>query len=190
MATQSHRKFMSYEEFHALDRHGMITMLLDGEYIVAPSPVRRHQALDGRILFRLQTYLAANPAGEVYVAPLDVVLSKEAHRVIQPDVFFVAHDSPARWEEGILWGLPDLCVEVLSEDMNRYDKGKKFSYYDQYGARELWHVWQARPRIEVFRRDDAGRLLEVSDLGPGDRLATPLLPGFELDADALYADLP
>ncbi len=37
MATQSHRKFMTYEEFEALPRYGRITMLLDGEYIVSPS---------------------------------------------------------------------------------------------------------------------------------------------------------
>ncbi len=190
MATHSHRKFMTYEEFEALPREGMITMLLDGEYIVAPSPVRRHQELSARLFEAIRAYLRTSPIGEAYFAPLDVVLSKPAARVIQPDVFFVAAGPAERWEKGILAGMPDLAIEILSRDMNRYDKGRKLEYYDEYGIRELWHVHQQRPRIEVYRHSLVGPLARVLDLGAGDHLVTDLLPGFELALDGLYADLP
>ncbi|MBM3266943.1 MAG: Uma2 family endonuclease [Candidatus Sericytochromatia bacterium] len=190
MATQSHRSFMTYEEFAALPREGMITMLLDGEYIVAPSPVRRHQIILGRLHLELGLWLRAAGRGTLYLAPLDVVLSKAAARVIQPDIFYLTDDAPERWENGILLGMPDLAIEILSKNMNRYDKGRKLEYYDEYGTRELWHVHQERPKVEVYRRDPAGRLGVAATLGGGDRLETPLLPGFSLELALLYAELP
>ncbi len=191
MATQSHRKFMTYEEFEALPRHGMITMLLDGEYVVAPSPKRKHQILIGRIYLELGNFLKTHPLGDVYLAPLDVVLSKEAARVIQPDIFFIGKEKQDRlgdWE--IVHGMPDLAIEVLSGPTNRYDKGKKLQYYSEYGIPELWHVSQQRPCIEIYRSAKPGGLVAVAEARPGDRLTTPLLPDFELDVEALYRDLP
>ncbi|MBM3268399.1 MAG: Uma2 family endonuclease [Candidatus Sericytochromatia bacterium] len=190
MATQSHRKFMTYEEFEALPREGMITMLLDGEYVVLVSPTKRHQRIIGRLHLRLGNFLEAHPElGEVYLAPLDVVLSREARRVIQPDIFFISRERRDRAEGTLIEGMPDLAIEVLSRDANRYDKGKKLQYYDEYDTSELWHVWQDKPKIEVFRRDAAGRLRLALEVGRADLLQTPLLPGFELDTAALYRDL-
>jgi len=190
MATQSHRRFMSYAEFEALPREGMITMLLDGEYVVLPSPKPRHQSLVGEIFGSIWGHLKAHPIGVVFPAPLDVVLSEEAARVIQPDVFVILTEHESRVEEARIKGLPDLAIEVLSRDANRYDKGKKLQYYDEYGIGELWHVDQYRPRVEVYRRDPAGRLTVARALGPGDTLETPLLPGFALTLDALYRERP
>ncbi len=132
MATHSHPSFMSYEEFEALPREGMITMLLDGEYVVAPSPTKRHQVIIGRIHLEIGNFLRANRhLGEVLLAPLDVVLSKEARRVIQPDVFFIAKANARDDAIPVIHGMPDLAIEVLSGDTNRWDKGKKLQYYGE-----------------------------------------------------------
>ncbi len=187
MATQPHRR-MTYQEFDALPRYGMLTMLLDGEYIVLPSPKRPHARLVARLLQSLMNFLDAHPIGEAYAAPLDVVLSESAARVIQPDVFFVADQHLSHFDEARLRGMPDLAIEVLSRDANRYDKGKKLEYYDEYGIPELWHVHQDRPRIEIYRRDPPGRLRVAEAIGPGDTLRTPLLHDFELAIASLYRD--
>ena len=94
-----------------------------------------------------------------------------------------------RVDEARVEGMPDLAIEVLSRDANRYDKGKKLQYYDEYDVNELWHVWQDKQRIEVFRRHSAGRLRPAFEAREGDKLQTPLVPGFELDVDALYRGL-
>lgn len=191
MATQSHRNFMTYEEFEALPREGMITMLLDGEYVVAPSPKPKHQRLIDRIYLELGNFIRTHPLGEVLLAPLDVVLSKEAARVIQPDIFFLGNEKLGRLGDAeLIQGMPDLAIEVLSGDTNKYDRGKKLQYYAEYGVPELWHVHQKRPCIEIFRSTGPESLAKAQDAVPGDRLATPLLPGFELDVAALFQGLP
>lgn len=190
MATRSHQRLMTYEEFAALPREGMITMLLDGEYIQLPSPVDRHQELLGRLYLRIGNFLEDHPLGRVLLAPLDVVLSKPRARVIQPDLIFIPKADTSRYENGIIMGSPAFAIEVLSKDAKRYDLGKKLAYYNEYGTAELWHVHQGRPAIDVYRRDEQGSLVKALEVGPGDRLTTPFFPGFDLDVARLFADLP
>src|SRR5207247_3427948 len=87
--------------------------------------------------------------GRVGVAPLDVVLDRDANLVVQPDVLFVAADRLSIINRQI-WGAPDLVVEVLSFSTTAHDRGPKLVWYCQYGVRECWHVDAARLQISVF----------------------------------------
>ena len=54
--------------------------------------------------------------------------------------------------------------------------------------RELWLVDTPVSTVLVFRRSgpDSDRFDDDGELGPGDTLASPLLPGFELQVDAVF----
>ena len=62
------------DHYRALPPEAPRMELLDGEYVVAPSPSERHQSAVGTIYRALGNYLESNPLGKLYVAPLDVYL--------------------------------------------------------------------------------------------------------------------
>ena len=57
---------------------------------------------------------------------------------------------------------PTVIFEILSPSTEAYDRGKKLDFYHQVeSAREIVHVWQDEPRVEVHLRtphDDWGTL--------------------------------
>ena len=63
--------------------------LLDGEMIVAPSPISRHQRILFALSVALREFVTRQQGGEVFIAPLDVVLSN--YDVAQPDILFVSN---------------------------------------------------------------------------------------------------
>ena len=83
----------TYEDYLAFPDDGRRHELIDGEHFVTPAPVRRHQKLVVRLTFALEGWLREHPVGEVYVAPLDVILSDID--VVEPDLLFVSNERAA-----------------------------------------------------------------------------------------------
>jgi Uma2 family endonuclease len=86
--------------------------------------------------------------------------------------------------------VPDLVVEIRSPSTWRCDIGVKKANYERHGARELWLVDTAADVVFVFRRSRArAPRFDVSvDLGAGETLTSPLLPGFALAVGEIFAD--
>jgi Uma2 family endonuclease len=84
--------------------------------------------------------------------------------------------------------MPALAVEVRSPSTWRYDIGAKKSAYERNGLTELWLVDTSADEILVFRRSAAASpSFDVSlELGCGDTLSSPQLPGFTLALAALF----
>jgi Uma2 family endonuclease len=62
---------------------------------------------------------------------------------------------------------PQLIAEVLSDSIEKYDRGKKFEHYRQIDSlREYLLISQDRPHVELFTRDAGGQwtLSEVTGL--------------------------
>ena len=114
-----------------------------------PAPYFSHQAIVLRAARILCDHVEPRALGRVGVAPLDVVLDRDANLVVQPDVLFVATDRLSIINKQI-WGAPDLAVEVLSFSTTAHDRGPKLVWYCQYGVRECWHIDAARLQISVF----------------------------------------
>jgi len=84
---------------------------------------------------------------------------------------------------------PALVVEVRSPGTWRFDVGRKKQVYESAGARELWLVDTPVSTVLVFRRSgpDSVAFDDDGELGPGATLASPLLVGFEIEVDDLFA---
>src|ERR1700685_4096193 len=55
---------------------------------------------------------------------------------------------------------PTLLIEVLSPSTEAHDRGFKFLHYRQLESlQEYALVWQAEPRVEIFRRQPSGEWL-------------------------------
>jgi Uma2 family endonuclease len=111
--------------------------LVDGELLVTPSPIPRHQRAVTLLAYLLEQYLGRNPVGVVYVSPSDVEL--EPGEIVQPDVFVVPTPEARRIQEA--WPARELLVaaEVLSPSTSRGDKVKKRPLYGRR-VPEYWIV--------------------------------------------------
>jgi Uma2 family endonuclease len=103
------------------------------------------------------------------------------NRILQPDAMVFLARIP-RDQRGPIDRVPEICIEVLSTD-RAYDRVTKRYVYAAAGVTEYWIVDPAR---FVERRSGPG--LGDEEIA-SERLASPLLPGFELDIAKLFADV-
>lgn len=157
--------------------------LVDGELVVnEPLPI--HAGLQARIVTRLANWADGEKGRGLVFTPTDVVMDEL--NVYGPDVLWVAQ-RPADLRQR-LPRVPDLCVEIRSPSTWRFDIGAKKRVYEAGGLPELWLVDELADQVFVFRRSKPrGDHFDVAlELGRGDTLSSPLLPGFALTLDELF----
>jgi Uma2 family endonuclease len=82
---------------------------------------------------------------------------------------------------------PIVVVEVLSDTTEARDRGEKFAHYRLIPSlREIVFVSQAARRVEVHRKNAAGRW-ELYEFGPGQRAELASVEA-EISVDELYRD--
>jgi Uma2 family endonuclease len=180
---------LTYDDFLLFPDDGKRHELIDGEHYVTPSPNLRHQRLVGRLFLSIGNYLATHPgAGQVFLAPLDVVLSH--HDVVEPDLLFVAGDQGTIMTEKNIQGPPALVIEVMSKSTRKKDAQTKRRLFERTGVREYWLVDPELDLVQVLRASAEGKLVRVDELAAEDdaTLTTPLLAGWQLSMRALFAD--
>lgn len=162
---------------------GTPIQLIDGEFIMSPSPVRKHQ----RIITRLgnQLYIAAEAPnfGEVYYAPFDVHVSR--NDVYQPDILFVSNEHLHYIEEDGVHGPPDLVIEILSPSTAGFDLLLKKDGYEKFGVREYWIVDPMAQSIEMFTNSSKG--FESKFHGNAGTVCSSILPEFCVKVEELFA---
>ncbi len=173
------------EEYFALPPTEKRTQLIDGE-IVVTEPSLRHQRVAAEIYRRLANWLADNPGHGEAGIPVDVHL--DDRNVFAPDVWWVPEDARPGRDATRIVGPPVLAVEVRSPSTWRYDVGAKKTTYERLGLAELWLVDTESGSVLVYRRSSAGAAqFDVAlELGAGESLTTPLIPGFALDLAELF----
>ena len=121
--------------------------LIYGIMRVADSPTPRHQRAVGDLFLALTGHVRPR-LGDVWLAPLDVVLDVERALVVQPDLFVVLEGGNARVGERV-FGPPDLVIEVLSPKPRIGDVDERLAWFGEYGVRECWLVDQAARSVHV-----------------------------------------
>ena len=177
---------LTYDDFLLFPDDGSRHELSDGEHYVTLPPSRRHQRLLGRLYLAVANHLGGNPTlGEVYLSPFDVVFSK--WDVVEPDLIFVAGDQLTILTEKNIVGAPALVVEIASPSTRRRDQQLKRRLFEARGVREYWMVDPDRDTVTVDRRDETGNFTRSGVLGVDAVLTTPLLPGWSLPLNQLFA---
>lgn len=156
--------------------------LIEGEIIMSPAPESRHQDVVLRIAMALSAHVTRHRCGRIFVAPLDIILSRRA--VVQPDVLFVSSDRSHIIRKQIE-GAPDLAVEVLSPGTEVEDRLVKRRLYGKYGVREYWIADPEGCTVEVLtlegKRYALHALFESKDV-----LRSPLLSTLKLSLSAVF----
>jgi len=156
---------------------------------MSPAPGSIHQRLSQRISLKLGNYMVGKSC-EVFTAPFDVRLTKRLNdsndiiTVVQPDICVICN--PAKIDERGCLGAPDIVVEILSPGNNKKELQNKYEVYEENGVLEYWII---HPSEKTFLRYSLiGNSYQASRLlTTGDEVRTPVLPGFVLNLDELFA---
>jgi Uma2 family endonuclease len=183
MAVHNPARKLTYEDYVLFPDDGKRHEIIDGEHFVTPSPYWRHQYVSVKLSNRMGPFVEKHRLGDFSYAPVDVLLSP--NDVLVPDLLFISNERREILNEKNVQGAPDLVVEILSESTKRRDKGIKYQRYEHFGVREYWLVDPDRRTLTVYRRKGDGLRL-TAELGVGDTLETPLLPGLEIALSEVF----
>ena len=168
---------MTYDQYCLLPEDGKQYEVIDGELFMTPAPRPKHQQIVVWLTEELSRFVRENSLGEVFVAPVDVLLDR--HSIVQPDVLFISAARLSIVKEDAIEGPPDLVVEVLSPSTFYKDLRKKMTAYSQFGVQEYWIVDPETQTIEIYaRRDD--KLQLAQKFSSGETVESTLLPGLRL----------
>jgi Uma2 family endonuclease len=178
-------KVWTYDDLRRLPDDGTRYEIIDGELVVMPSPVVIHQRVLGRMFLAFHTQVQERGQGEVFVAPLDVIMSPT--RVVQPDLIVVRPEHRDILREHVE-GVPDLLVEVLSPSNHKHDLVTKRRFYARNRVSEYWIVDPEAQTVEVLELVDGGLSYRQHGwYGPGDRIRGATF-AIELDVDELFRE--
>ncbi len=160
--------------------------IIDGELFVTRAPHLGHQDVTGVIYAKLRTWSQQSGLGKPYIAP--GIIFSESDAVI-PDAIWISNERLLQLIDtsGHLTGAPELIVEVLSktEKDKKRDRETKLKLYSVQGVFEYWIPNREQELIEVYRREN-GILKKEITLFKGDKLTSPLLPGFICEVGDLF----
>lgn len=185
MATAGAERKLTYDDLLAMPDDGLRHEIIDGVLYVSPSPGTPHQFTVGKLYQALANHLDEHPAGEVYLAPFDVVFTK--YDVVEPDLLFITAERLAVLTDRNVSGAPDLVVEVLSPSTKRVDLTLKRELFERGGVQEYWIVDPIAGTIDMHRRSGEALVHSAGLSKAADhRLTSPLLPGFEVALSRLF----
>jgi Uma2 family endonuclease len=174
------REKITADEFFALPETNHLVELIDGEVMVAATPVTKHQRLIGRA-YTLLGELA--PDGEAFLSPLSVYLDEL--NIPEPDVMWVSPANTGVVHDSHLFGAPDLIVEVFSPSTEKRDRKDKFELYERFGVREYWMIDPEPELIEVWVRVE-DRFSRLGIYAPGEAFNSPVLAHATVQVNRLF----
>ncbi len=116
---------------------GTLCQLINDVLVMSPAPTTPHARIQNKIFNKLYDTVEQMQTGEVFCAPVDVYLNKK--NVYQPDILFISNEKKNIIKRRGIFGVPDLVIEILSDDRS-YDLKKKKTVYEQSGVKEYWVV--------------------------------------------------
>ena len=150
---------LTREDLDALPDDGLRHELIDGAFVMTPSPGLPHQSMVGALYVAL-VQASSGTGLKVLLAPFDVALGPN---VVVPDLLVAPPDA---FTQRDLPTAPLLAVEVRSPSTGWLDEGRKLTLYEEFGVASYWLVNPTRPSIRVLELVD-GRYTQVA-LATGD----------------------
>jgi Uma2 family endonuclease len=136
----------------------------------------------------LLDFVTASDLGRVLFAPFPIKLWEGKLR--EPDVVFMRREHAGRRHEDY-WSGADLVMEVMSPDDPRRDSEVKKREYAMAGIPEYWLLDPTARTVTVFGLEGSGdRYTAHGVYGAGQEAASPTLPGFRVDLQALFDQSP
>jgi Uma2 family endonuclease len=185
MASANPSTRLTYDDLVKMSPDGYRYEIIDGELLVNPAPIPRHQIVVNTLTGLLFIYFRAHGGGQAMGSPIDVVFSDDT--VVQPDLIVIKPERASIIGPKNIQGAPNLCIEVLSDSTRRLDEIDKRKLYERGGVDEYWIVDPELELVKIYRRAGAAfeRVAEIST-ETGGTITTPLLPEFALDVAEVF----
>jgi Uma2 family endonuclease len=170
---------LTYEAYLELPEIKQRYDIVDGvlEYM-SPSPTLYHQRVLRSLFLALHRFVERGKLGEVYFAPLDIIISKKPLRTRQADLLFISNARLSIGKDQIE-GPPDVVVEVLSPGNAPKKLQAKLEDYASLGVPEVWVAAPAAKTLEVSRLTK-GKYRSAGICSAGSPVNTEILSGFIL----------
>ncbi len=173
-----------WELFCALPEDGNRYEVIAGRLEMSPPPRVIHQRVSGNLYALVREWSRRTGAGEVFLAPLAVILPNTAS-YLEPDLIFVAREHRSIITPDHVQGTPDLVVEILSPGSVRADWVDKKAVYEKALVPRYWVVDPEAKTLTAFRLDEGRYQLEGRYTGEAS--FTPEgLPDLAVDLAALW----
>ena len=132
------KRLYTLEDYLALPDDQRVE-LIDGVFYDMATPTTNHQAIGGFIHKKLLDHVLEKKGPCFpFISPVDVQLDCDDKTVVQPDVLVVCDRS--KYQNGRVFGAPDLVIEVLSPSTRKKDMQLKLQKYGNAGVREYWLI--------------------------------------------------
>ena len=141
--------------------------LIDGIIYDMASPTFIHQGICLELCRYLGNYVATNKGKcKIFSAPSDVQLDCDNRTMVQPDVFIICDRN--KLNKKVLYGAPDLAVEIISPSTRKKDIITKTHKYRNAGVLEYWIVDPMKKQVRVyeFEKDNSTALYTFDDKVP------------------------
>jgi Uma2 family endonuclease len=178
-----------YEDYKTLPESMLARYeLLDGALLMVPAPTPLHQRISRNLEFLLLRFVREHALGEVFDAPVDVVLGTGNEReVVQPDLLFVEKTQRHLITAAEIQGAPALVVEVTSPGTEARDRGYKKVLYGRYGVREYWIVDPQAQTVEVYVLGEEG-WQPVREFARTETLTSSVLVGLRIELAEVFQE--
>ncbi|TDU81226.1 Uma2 family endonuclease [Prosthecobacter fusiformis] len=151
---------------------------IEGEIIVH-SPARlQHLETRDHIHFLLRSLVMHHQLG-------GKVLGEKAcchfpRNSYEPDVVYFGPEKTTLLKpETVIFPIPDLAIEILSDSTEKRDRGVKFEDYETHGVTEYWIIDAEKCVLEQYVRGEDNRYELQVKSGTGD-LVSPVLGGLTI----------
>ncbi len=179
------------KDYFSLPETNRIVELSKGRLIITPALTDLHQKVLIELLFLIRDYVKSNNLGEIRCSPLDVWLYEDTVR--QPDIVFMKHEHRDRITQR-QWNVPDLVIEILSENSIEEDRKCKFKQYQKAGIPEYWIVDPFQQTIEIFtfateclaKKLGNGAYVLFGKWGTDEIAHSKLLAGFQVAVNSVF----
>jgi Uma2 family endonuclease len=177
-------KRLTYDDLEAIpqDREGDRHEIINGELVVTPVPLIKHQIVSMNILSALDRLVRDGDLGRVLHPPTGVRLTPD--NLLIPDIIFIAKDRLHVIGPKTVDAPPDLVVEILSPGTRQRDLTTKRELYARFGVREYWIVDLDARTVTILAL--AGNTYQPVPGGEGGAIQSRVLPGFRLTLEAVF----
>ncbi|HEY3862344.1 MAG TPA: Uma2 family endonuclease [Verrucomicrobiae bacterium] len=148
--------------------------IVQGETLMRSPPGPRHEKICARLHARIGGLLAPNAVSRL-LSPRSIV-EISAGTMLRPDLALVTAAT------GKLW----LAVEIIDSEDHHTDTVLKKDIYEDYNVARLWMVDPRYDNVEMYHGLPVGLALR-GILAGKERLAEPLLPGFDMAVSDLFS---
>lgn len=180
--TVTEKKKYTYEDYLKTPE-GERYELIEGELLMTPSPIPKHQKISRELEFCLLQFVKENDLGEVFYAPCDVYLDNE--NVVLPDILFISKERLNTIGEKNIQGAPDLVIEIISENTAYRDLVQKKKLYARFGVKEYWIVIPGEGMIEIYTLKDNIYVL-YKFYNKDDTLKSPFLKDLKIELKNIF----